>query len=131
LTGEITNPSRWKPGQSGNPNGRPRRKRALTDLLLRIGEETVIVGGEEMTAKETVARAIWHLAIYGEVSLAGRTLRVETVSEWSHLVKWLYSHLESGKVIDQDSPEEIKVKVLRDETSQPMQSAIVDYEAED
>jgi hypothetical protein len=40
MTSEITNPGRWKPGQSGNPNGRPRRKRALMDILLRIGSRS-------------------------------------------------------------------------------------------
>ena len=54
---------KWVPGQSGNPNGRPPKGKAMREILEKIGEEltTLTVDGEELqvTRKEMLARVLW------------------------------------------------------------------------
>jgi hypothetical protein len=32
-------PKAWKPGQSGNPNGRPKKGNAITDIIRELGDQ--------------------------------------------------------------------------------------------
>jgi len=54
---------KWKPGESGNPNGRPRKGSAMREILEKIGEEltTLTVDGVEsqVTRKEMLGRVLW------------------------------------------------------------------------
>ena len=55
VAGRIENLKPWKPGQSGNPGGRPKRKlidEALEELLLRNDSELALA-----IAKKLLARA--------------------------------------------------------------------------
>jgi len=61
----------WKPGQSGNPNGRPKRGESLSEILRMLGEERDVrikgVPGE-ITKKEAVGRRLYDLALRGNVA---------------------------------------------------------------
>ncbi len=116
MTNSVTHAGNWKPGQSGNPKGRPSNKQILTEILRAKGDVVMTIGGEGKTAKEVLAAAVWQFVTSGEVSLAGKTLQAESVREWANVVKWLYTHLEpsnSAKGNDDDKPEFI-VRVVRD-----------------
>lgn len=117
MTEQITKnqPHRWKAGESGNPKGRPKVDRALTELLRLQGQEPIEVNGEIMTAQQIVAKAVWHLAVRGEVWLAGRRLTAESVTEWIAVVKWLYTHIEPPKLHESDSEPEMIVRVVRED----------------
>ena len=65
----------WKPGQSGNPKGKP--KRSLTTLLREAGEKGEVLGErlpEGMTVAEAFAQAAWGHAIKGNPSFASQIL---------------------------------------------------------
>lgn len=58
----------WKPGQSGNPKGRAKKDKTLTDILKKHGNKRDVeieIDGEEkkMSRKEALARIVWDLAL--------------------------------------------------------------------
>lgn len=56
----------FKPGQSGNPNGRPKKLPRLDDLLSEImGEEK-----DGITAAEAILKRLRHMATQGNIKAA-------------------------------------------------------------
>lgn len=94
----------WKPGQSGNPAGRPPKSRALTDLLEIAGNKAIEdVDGKKRAGKRVLARLIWEIAVTGQCTMPdGKVLAVESVAEWKEVMKFLYSHIDGPppKAID-------------------------------
>ena len=71
------NKTSWKPGQSGNPNGRPRKGETLKEQFEKVLEEeyvrTLQNGTKEPTGfkkKEILAEAIFRFAISGSATHA-------------------------------------------------------------
>lgn len=64
----------WKPGQSGNPNGRPKKGKTLSDILEKHGAKRIVKttgpDGEikYISQKEALAKKLWELAITGDVA---------------------------------------------------------------
>jgi hypothetical protein len=57
--------AQWKPGQSGNPGGRPKKK-PVTDAL-RVALDTIVPGDKEgRTYAEVIAFALVHEALAGK-----------------------------------------------------------------
>ena len=59
---------RWRPGQSGNPNGRPRKPPDLlsiddAEIIRRVDAEEISVNGQVMTRREAEIRRIFALTI--------------------------------------------------------------------
>ncbi len=74
------NPSpknQWKPGQSGNPNGRPPKNVALSDILKELGLESIedIETKDKKTRNELLAKVMWKKALKGDM------LAINTVLE--------------------------------------------------
>ncbi|HLU08067.1 MAG TPA: DUF5681 domain-containing protein [Oceanobacillus sp.] len=111
----TTNSGRWQPGQSGNPKGRRKQGGELAEMLRVKGEEIFTIGGEEITAKEAVAKAIWQFAMTGEVWLAGKHMVAQNVYEWASVVKWLYAHLDTMRKPEAESEPELIVRVVRED----------------
>jgi hypothetical protein len=84
----------FRPGQSGNPAGRPPKSRALTEILERGGAKTVLVDGKPMSGKRYIARALWELATTGRVTLPDGTSWTVDPKDWLDTVKWLYVHID-------------------------------------
>lgn len=134
MTESITNSSLWKPGQSGNPKGRPPKNRVLSELLRQKGKETVVIDGVEKSAQEIVTAAVWQLAKNGEVWLAGRRLAVESVTEWAGIVKWLFNTIEPPtKREGDDIRQQMVVQVVYEDRNPVIQTQLIDaeYEIED
>jgi hypothetical protein len=63
---------RWKPGQSGNPAGRPKSARIISDRITELLEATEIAGKKlpkGQKAADLVARKILELALRGNVAI--------------------------------------------------------------
>lgn len=71
----LDNLVKWKPGQSGNPGGRPKRK-TLTDAYRDALEELNDKG--DLTAAEAIARSLVNQAIFKSDAYVARELREAT-----------------------------------------------------
>jgi len=84
-------------GSTGNPNGRPKGKRALTQLLEYAGDRAIAVAGPEgprVARKELIAEMAWDLVINGEVELHdGNKIKLPP-QEWLSLYKWIFTHID-------------------------------------
>ena len=68
---------RWKPGQSGNPRGRPKKPPdplSIDDaeIIRRVDAEEITVKGQVMTRREAEIRRIWALAVVAKNRKASR-----------------------------------------------------------
>lgn len=54
----------WKPGQSGNPNGRPKKGQTMTDILQKTMDEMAItINGQTVDGKKALAMKLLQLAL--------------------------------------------------------------------
>lgn len=90
-------------GKSGNPHGRPPKKRALTELLQKAGNKKILTAEGEVARKKLLADLAWQLATFGQVTFPdGRTVVVEDITEWGQIVKWIYTHIDGGAPAEMD-----------------------------
>ena len=67
----------WKPGQSGNPGGRP-RKRPLKDVYTELSNQVVPGDPENRTYARLIAMAMFRKAVLGNIRAAAEIMnRVE------------------------------------------------------
>ncbi|HEV2863045.1 MAG TPA: DUF5681 domain-containing protein [Pyrinomonadaceae bacterium] len=84
----------FRPGHSGNPNGRPPKFRALTDLLSLRGDAQVTLDGEKLSGGELLARLLWQIATTGKAKFPDGTELIVGPKDWLETVKWLYVHID-------------------------------------
>ena len=113
MTEKITNRGRWQAGQSGNRRGRPPASRAISEMLRLKGEETVVVGGQVLSAQEALADAIWRFVLKGDVMLGKKHLKADSVGDWVQAVKWLYTYVDPPRVNASEAEPEVVVRVVR------------------
>lgn len=71
-TAKKRHPGQWKPGQSGNPKGRPRKGIALVDILLAELEKK-----HGPAAKKTlIARQLVNAGISGDLAAIGKVFNI-------------------------------------------------------
>ena len=90
----TTRPTAWKPGQSGNPNGRPPKQRALTEILERAGGRTVEIEGKKVSGRRLVARMAWEGLTTGIVTFPDDKILTLSPTDWKDLLKWIYTHVD-------------------------------------
>jgi hypothetical protein len=105
-SGMPKNQTSWKPGQSGNPKGRPPKSRALTDLLEKAGSTTrADVDGVKRNRKRILARMLWEFVTTGQAAFPdGQVVKADDSDDWLAAVRFLYSQ------IDGPPPKEIDLQ---------------------
>ena len=108
----------FKKGEITNPRGRPRKGRALTEILERVGGEEVELayatedGGtaiSKVIPNEVIARMVWQGLITRELMFPGDTEAVKIcVAEWMELLKFVYKHVDGTADRNVDVSGEIK-----------------------
>jgi len=87
---------KWEKGQSGNPAGRPKKNRALTEILTKAGNKTIPVGKEtrKTARKRVIADLLWELAATGGATMPDGTYLELEPKDWLGVVKWIYGHID-------------------------------------
>lgn len=94
----------YKPGQSGNPNGRPIKSRALTDLLSSALNKVVDTADGKRTArKRIIAENVAQAVSLGRVQMPNGDNLELSPKDWMEFTKWLYNHIDGPAVTKQES----------------------------
>jgi hypothetical protein len=96
----------FKPGQSGNPAGKPPKSRALTALLeAALDKPAKGPNGKSSPRKSLMAERVAEAVSTGFVTLPdeeGKNRRVPlTLADWRAFVQWLYVHVDGAKVLNE------------------------------
>ena len=92
----------FKPGQSGNPKGRPRKERALTDLLERAGSSMLEIDGKRVSGKRYLADMVWQVVMTGQAKLPDGKVVQMSPQDWKDFVKWIYAHIDGPPTLSVD-----------------------------
>lgn len=92
----------FKPGKSGNPNGRPKKERTLTAILEQAGAKSVQVGDKGVSGKHLVARMVWEGMTTGTITFPDKTEMKLKPYYWLELVKWMYAHVDGPPRAEMD-----------------------------
>lgn len=84
----------FKPGQSGNPKGRPPKKRALTNLLERGGNVKIQTEQGEISAKKVMVARIWQGLATGQMTFGAETMKIDKIDDYITLVKLVLSQVD-------------------------------------
>jgi len=82
-------------GKTNNPNGRPPKSRALTDLLVKALNRTIEVDEKRIAGKRILARLVGEVLITGRLKFPGdMEASIISVKDWLEFTKWAYGYLE-------------------------------------
>ena len=94
--------SQFRPGQSGNPSGRPKKRHTLTSFVGQILNEklSIVENGEEkrVSKLEALARSMIAKAIKGEGKAMGQLLSL--LSQSDELQQQLVRHVIEWEFVD-------------------------------
>ena len=86
-------------GSSNNPNGRPKKNTALTDMLKVALGHTYDYGDKKISGKRILSDLVSKAVITGRVRFPQDTEdSVISVKDWIELVKWTYERVDGKPV---------------------------------
>lgn len=95
-------------GQSGNPKGRPAKKRALTNLLERGGNKKFKATDGEIAAKKLFAERIWQGLATGRMDFGDGTLITLDAQAYIALAKLVLGQIDGPPKAEVDVTSEGK-----------------------
>lgn len=81
-------------GVSGNPNGRPPKNRALTEILEKAGAVGLDVNGQRVSGKRLLASLLWEGATTRRVTFPGGEVCTLGIDDWLGLAKFIYQQVD-------------------------------------
>jgi len=90
----------FRPGISGNPSGRPPKKRALTETLEKWGHKTVVYNGKPVAGRLLLSRLIWQGITTGTITFPDGSILHLGPTDWKDLLKFLYSQIDGPPPAD-------------------------------
>jgi len=83
-------------GRTNNPNGRPKKDRALTDLLVKeLSHGVELPDGSKVSGKKLVAQNVVNAITTGKVKFPKDAEEsVISIKDWIDFVKWAYVHID-------------------------------------
>lgn len=83
-------------GTRNNPNGRPPKSRALTELLVKaVSRPVTLPDGKRTAGKRVLASLVAEVLITGRLRFPNDTEEsIISVKDWLEFVKWFYTYME-------------------------------------
>lgn len=128
-------------GQTANPNGRPKKDRALTAMLEAAGARTVERANpdtgdvEKVTLRKAAIAGVWQGLTEGQVTFLNGSKLPLYSKDYVELVKWLFTHIDGPpkQQVELSSDPNAPLKVLveyadpDDHTAEAAPGATADY----
>lgn len=90
-------------GRTNNPNGAPKKDRALTKLLMSELSHKIQVGEEQIPGKKLIAMNVVSAVTTGKIKFPNDTEEsIISVKDWIDFMKWLYVHVDGAAKTDID-----------------------------
>ncbi len=83
----------FKPGISGNPKGRPPKKRALTNLLERGGNVKIQTEQGEISAKKMVVARIWEGLATGVLTFGQNVIALDS-DDYIAMLRFVFTQVD-------------------------------------
>jgi len=88
-------------GTVNNPNGRPPKSRALTTLLEKTGNKTVLLkDGRRVSGKRLLARSLWEGLTTGIITFPDGSKFELDPGDWMALSQFVYKHIDGPPPAD-------------------------------
>lgn len=95
----------WQPGQSGNPRGRPKKGRALTDILERMAYKRLVQpDGSKVNRIQLLSSRVWEGLTTGRIRFEDGDEITLGGDQYLRLVKMLYDQVDGPPRPDADGP---------------------------
>jgi len=91
------NRGKWASGKSGNPSGRPKQIKLLSEVLREASVARMEAAPQRISFRKYLARMVWDGLTQGTLRFSdGRVIELGA-RDWMDLVKWVFANVENAQ----------------------------------